>query len=282
MVHEHHERGFPEEWISLTFARASAGNGAVAIVAGVSASMARDAFGPVAPFDTSLLILVIGTICITTMWTENYGNSKIELGATLSHAWETLISDDKIWMLGVIQSTFEGAMYIWVFMWTPALQSTSDYEILHGWVFATMMICVLIGSTLVRHLCEAGYTVQDFALYVFAAAAVAMFTSAMVAQHTVRLCCFFVFEACVGMFWPCLATQRSQFVPEDVRATVMNFFRMPLNVMVVTVLYNVAQMPQSTVFIICTVLLVTAAIVQHILIRRCEQVSPPKQTKKQQ
>jgi hypothetical protein len=33
-----------------------------------------------------------------------------------------------------------GAMYIFVFMWTPALENTSTHEIYHGWIFASFMV----------------------------------------------------------------------------------------------------------------------------------------------
>ena len=51
--------------------------------------------------------------------------------------------DPKIIYLGVIQSFFEGAMYIFVFMWTPALEATSPWTeqlISHGWIFACFMV----------------------------------------------------------------------------------------------------------------------------------------------
>ena len=35
---------------------------------------------------------------------------------------------------------------------------------------------------------------------------------------------FLVFEFMVGIFWPSMMKMRAQYVPEDVRSTVMNFF----------------------------------------------------------
>lgn len=34
---------------------------------------------------------------------------------------------------------------------------------------------------------------------------------------------------------------RSQYIPEDSRSTIMNFFRIPLNIFVCVVLYNVSD-----------------------------------------
>lgn len=51
---------------------------------------------------------------------------------------------------------------------------------------------------------------------------------------------FCVFEACVGIFWPSIMKMRSQYIPEEARSTIMNFFRIPLNIFVCIVLYNVS------------------------------------------
>lgn len=58
-------------------------------------------------------------------------------------------------------------------------------------------------------------------------------------EGQVQLAAFCVFEFCVGLFWPSMMKMRSQHVPEEMRATIINFFRIPLNAFVCIVLYNV-------------------------------------------
>lgn len=57
---------------------------------------------------------------------------------------------------------------------------------------------------------------------------------------------FCVFEFAVGVFWPSMMKMRSQHVPEEMRATVINLFRIPLNAFVCVVLYNVRTPPFVT------------------------------------
>ena len=38
-------------------------------------------------------------------------------------AWRLVTSNEKVLLLGIIQSCFESAMYIFVFLWTPALEA---------------------------------------------------------------------------------------------------------------------------------------------------------------
>jgi hypothetical protein len=50
-----------------------------------------------------------------------------------------------------------------------------------------------------------------------------------------------VFEISCGIHWPCAGSLRSTVVPEDVRAGVMNMFRVPLNLIVILVLLKVQR-----------------------------------------
>ncbi len=44
----------------------------------------------------------------------------------------------------------------------------------------------------------------------------------------------------VGVFWPSMMTMRAHYVPEDLRSTIINCFRIPLNLFVCIILYNVS------------------------------------------
>ena len=77
------------------------------------------------------------------------------------------------------------------------------------------------------------------------------------------LACFFFFEAAVGVYWPSMGILKSQHVPEQIRATIYNLFRVPLNMLVVLVLLNLGVLSDDAVFIICGGLLAAAALLQH-------------------
>ena len=62
-------------------------------------------------------------------------------------------------------------------------------------------------------------------------------------EGQIQLVAFCVFEFCVGLFWPSMMKMRAAHVPEEMRATIINFFRIPLNLFVCIVLYNVSPAP---------------------------------------
>ena len=72
------QRNFEASWLSNTFSKAVfLGNGLMAILSGLLANYLVDdmALGPVAPFDASATVLLIGGIVIHLTWSENYGDS---------------------------------------------------------------------------------------------------------------------------------------------------------------------------------------------------------------
>lgn len=198
-------------------------------------------------------------------------------------AWNTIKSDQRIASLGAIQSLFEGSMYTFVFLWTPALSPNGE-QIPHGFIFALFMLACMIGSSIAARLLLNIETVpvESYMRGVFAVSAVSLFVPVVLrlfgagAMATpdggltfsgqVLLLGFLVFECCVGVFWPSIMKMRSHYIPEESRSTIMNFFRIPLNLFVCVVLYNVSAFEISTMFTMCAAFLGVAAFLQHRLL----------------
>ncbi|XP_038684765.1 molybdate-anion transporter-like isoform X2 [Tripterygium wilfordii] len=287
LVAEHNKRGFDQQWLSLTFSKAIfLGNGLIAIVAGLLGNLLVDtiALGPVAPFDAAACFLAIGMAIILSSWTENYGDSSEskDLLTQFKGAAVAIASDEKIALLGAIQSLFEGSMYTFVFLWTPAL-SPNDEEIPHGFIFATFMLASMLGSSLASRLMArpSSSRVDSYMQIVFIVSSVSLLlpivTNFLVSPSNVKggsisfsgciqLLGFCTFEACVGIFWPSIMKMRSQYIPEEARSTIMNFFRIPLNIFVCIVLYNVDAFPITVMFGMCSIFLFVASILQRRLL----------------
>ncbi|TYH58049.1 hypothetical protein ES332_D08G129300v1 [Gossypium tomentosum] len=285
LVAEHNKRGFEQQWLSLTFSKAIfLGNGLIAIFSGLFGNLLVDSLslGPVAPFDAAACFLAIGMAIILSSWTENYGDASEnkDLLTQFRGAAVAITSDEKIALLGAIQSLFEGSMYTFVFLWTPAL-SPNDEEIPHGFIFATFMLASMLGSSLAsRLMARSSPRVESYMQIVFVISSVSLvlpiITNFLVAPSKVKggrisfagclqLLGFCTFEACVGIFWPSIMKMRSQYIPEEARSTIMNFFRIPLNIFVCIVLYNVNAFPITVMFGMCSIFLFVASILQRRL-----------------
>lgn len=172
------------------------------------------------------------------------------MGDGVKLALKQIAEDRKVFLLGALQSMFEGAMYVFVFMWTPTLQRSKEVAVPHGVVFAAFMVCSSIGGALFSILVRKT-AVENFMPAVYAVAALAMLVPAMTIDTSLCFYAFLVFEVCVGMFWPGMGTLRSKYVPENSRATIMNIFRIPLNLLVCLALRHVHNLEPPTVFVFC-------------------------------
>lgn len=184
--------------MSNTFSYASYGNSIIAIVAGLLANTVAASTGELraiqddslvyiggftAPFDVALLALSICFLAALILWEENYGEKNIKTSDsddgrrsrrsdTMLSSWKralnATLSSPEVLLCGLITSLFEGSMYVFVFMWTPALQkltpgmqtsggghrrflaetsSESTASLPFGLIFSTFMVCCMA----VRH-----------------------------------------------------------------------------------------------------------------------------------
>ena len=292
LVAEHASRGFEPAWLSTTFANAQAGNSIVAILSGVlgewiagttpmrvlvaGSSTGEDAApdgavmwgGYCLPFDAAAVFLLIGGFVIMTTWNENYGDTKQSSGAdglreSLTKGLLLLARDRRVLLVGLVCSCFEAAMYAFVFEWTPALTAANAPRPPYGEIFAAMMLCCAAGTRLFGFLAESRGP-EDFARPLFVVASLFLLAPVVApSNYVLALVAFLLFEGVVGCYFPALGTLKSKIVPDAQRSTIYNIFRVPLNVLVLLVLLS--KLPTQTVFAVSALLLLAAAILQHML-----------------
>uniref|UniRef100_A0AC34GRT2 Molybdate-anion transporter n=1 Tax=Panagrolaimus sp. ES5 TaxID=591445 RepID=A0AC34GRT2_9BILA len=271
LVFEHNKRGFNDNMLSTIFSHATLGNSLVAICAGVVAQTAADMFGFVAPFDVALSILCLMAILLVMTWPENYGDSKAALHTSFVNAYKTIRQDTNVLYLGLVQSLFEGVMYTFVLEWTPALTeaNTENERIPHGLIFAAFMVAVMMGSSMFKLLSNS-FSSESFLRVVLLVASFSLVIPIILPSNAPAIfAAFIVFEICVGIFWPAMGYLRGKYIPEETRSTTMNFFRVPLNIIVIAILYQNFSM--NVIFQFCVGLLFIATIVQFAFCLNCKK-----------
>jgi MFS transporter, MFS domain-containing protein family, molybdate-anion transporter len=265
MVCEHHKQGFDVALLGDTFAMATFGNGLVAVIAGLVANKAAESYGYVAPFIVAILPLAVVALLVFFTWGENYGNQQMNVSSSFSKGFRLIISDSRIAALGMGQSCFEGAMYTFVFMWTPALktieesaaetngtaltESTSQYL---GLIFAVFMVCVMIGSSVFKMCSAKKENLYKIPLVMHFVAFLSMaVTTVFIDNKPIVYAMFLLFETTVGVFYPSYGVIKSEKIPEDIRSSVMNIFRIPLNAFVVILLLKIKFLSSKLVFTVC-------------------------------
>jgi len=301
LIRAHSDAGV-SSFISKSFSSAAYGNFVVAIVAGlisnkVSSSSMVPFFsnsesddtavffkgGYLNPFDLSLLTLSFCGILASILWEENYGQDQSDDNnetSRKSKSWSdgfkdalrTTINSSEILLCGLICSLFEGSMYVFVFMWTPAMKTLTkvanpDFDegtLPFGLIFATFMVCCMAGSSTFSILIE-NHKCEELGLGVFCVATLSFGMMAVSESESATFFSFLVFESCVGMYFPMMGTMKSGIVPENKRVAIYNLYRIPLNFIVLFSLLTDLSFNQS--FMLCTAMMGTATLLQKKLIQ---------------
>ncbi len=280
--------------LGKSFSYAQYGNSVIAILAGQVANRAASyaefkptsedsgfyTGGYLGPFDVSLFTLIVCGLLAAYLWEENYGGGKSDdddgasddgkatstaMGA-LKGAFETTIRSPDILSCGIISSLFEGSMYIFVFMWTPALTTLAkaemgdDFEGLpFGVIFSTFMVCCMAGSSIFSIAMEK-MKPEQLAVIVFGVAAFAFLMVVYSGGATATFLAMNLFEMCVGMYFPSMGTMKGMIVPENKRAAIYNLFRIPLNFIVLFSLLT--DLTPKVSFVLCGTMMIVATILQ--------------------
>merc|ERR1719188_2956778 len=132
-------------------------------------------------------------------------------------------------------------------------------------VFASFMMAYMCGSSTFDLLRGRGVQVMSMAQAAFGLGAFAFLSSGIafkgstdVGHLVVIYLGFIVFEFCCGLYFPSVSTIKGQAVPENIRSTVYNLYRVPMNAIVLAVLLTNISM--TSVFIICFALLAGAGL----------------------
>lgn len=281
MISEHNRQSFPPSLLKNTFSMYVFLMGVVAVGSGAVAGLVEKEGGVLAPFDVCAAVAAGLAMLLPLVWKEeNYGagrgggtgmegekeeveeyhsssssssTSLSSLLASLPPSLPSLLRSlfppnnmDILWV-GLTQAFFEAAMFTWVFLWTPSLDTGEIPSLNLGLVFATLMVGVMCGSSVFRILTMDGrggseggrrgdgYSVEVVLLGALLGGGGAMMAAAWPGEVGAEwlLVDFVVFEASVGVFFAAMGSIRARVIPETARATVMNGIRVLLNVLIV-------------------------------------------------
>ncbi|KAK3930317.1 Molybdate-anion transporter [Frankliniella fusca] len=243
-IHEHlQHHQLPPEWMNDTFAKATFYNGLLAVVAGFVSSIAADfcGWGPLAPFMIAIPILLTACIVTSLSWEENCGQDSAK-SFTFRHStcksFHLIFSprEKTLLHLGVIQMLYESAVYTFVIAWSPLLIPL-NFSL--GLVFAAFMLSIMLGSIIYSSIIKGELSSPENMLSVsmkmatVSMAVVAALTAFETSEIMTQVCyvAFLVFEVSVGIYFPAWGYLAGRTVPEDIRASVVSWFRLPMNLL---------------------------------------------------
>jgi len=220
--------------------------------------------GNICAFDMAIVMLCIAIPMICMNWEENYGDNECTqtVAESMALGFQTATSSWKISAIGIVVACFEGSMYAFVINWTPTLTVTGAPSPPHGFIFSAMMMCCMIGSSVFSFFnprvnpAKVVVLVCVLAMLNFLVVAV---TCGQAASVSMVYASFLVFEVCVGLYMPSIGALKSELVPEKARAGIYNWYRIPLNIVVCSVI--LAGLSVYKCFVICACLVAVAGMV---------------------
>ncbi|XP_053706466.1 molybdate-anion transporter [Synchiropus splendidus] len=260
-LHRHVDvRDFPKEWIPGTFAKAATWNHGLAVGAGLVANMLAEwlRLGPVAPFLLAVPCLACCAWLVLTQWAREEADggaegderppipgasapaqsrlsAKARFYRSCHDGLRCLLSDRRVLLLGGVQALFESVLYIFVFLWTPVLD---PHRAPLGIVFSCLMAASMAGSLLYRLATSTRYRLQPGHLLCLAVL-LAFFSFFMLTFSTLpaqprphdSFLAFLLLELACGLYFPAVSFLQSRVVPEEKRAGVLAWFRLPLHLL---------------------------------------------------
>lgn len=301
-INEHmNHYNLPPEWLNITFSKAGFYTGLLAIIAGVVSQLCADSLnlGAMSPFLLAVPFLFLSTYIIITKWSEHtsftHSNSNLKIFSPLHLIF---CKDRSLLLLGLCQSLFEAVMYTFIFSWTPIIE---DLDPPLGIVFSSFMLSFMIGSKFYalmvskhfqpQNILTALSSVSFFSLSTVGVIMMIIINGNKTAIHysnqiiLTEICflCFIVFEFCVGMYIPAIGYLKGRVVPEEYRASVSNWFRVPMNIFTCFSLtfnqYSKSQVTTETrtvsrmkkfelIYILCSVFLLITAFSSHLFSKK--------------
>eukprot|EP00050_Salpingoeca_kvevrii_P008458 m.303038 g.303038 ORF g.303038 m.303038 type:complete len:480 (-) comp15627_c0_seq1:73-1512(-) len=260
MIAEHNRLGFPTEWLSKTFAIATFGNSCMAVLAGVVANAVVTLPGHNAtrPFLLAAAVLGICIQAIRVQWTESKA-AEGELvarasGKLYAGSLRPIFTDPKVLLVGVVQALYEAALYIFVFLWTPALEAHEGKPPHLGVAFAAFMVALMLGSAFFWRHIEAKWPVTRVLDLGLALACASLGVGTIFTSRSILYLAFLSFEFSCGIFLPAISTLRGELLPDTHRAAIMNWFRVPLNMIVIFFLVIHHKYSRSSLLFFCAVI----------------------------
>ncbi len=161
------------------------------------------------------------------------------------------LSKPDVLCIGLIESIFQGVLNIFLFAWQPLLESSIDKPINPGFIFTCFVISLILGAGLFEiftiYLKTNYYKLIVHILFFVLIIFLNIF---FIENFIYRLILCAFYNGSSSFFNSLLSIIKSQILVEKHRTLLMNIFRIPLNIYVISVFILVKYVTITTVNII--------------------------------
>ena len=230
-------------------------------------------YGILYPFYVSFLLTIVAALVISFTWDENNMELLTEMSRLqaeceedlgfkqkIHSAWVELRRNMPLLCVGGIESCFKISLQLFLFIWTPLLEETIGTYVHPGAIYACFMLARLIGAEAFEFLkiilATNTYLVS---IILTTTSCICFFLAYHIFNFDTRLLVFVYWDGISGIFAPLFSSLRAQMITESNRSTIMNFFRIPINIcsIICLVLTSYVTTYQICGIILCIMIVAT-------------------------
>jgi hypothetical protein len=146
-------------------------------------------------------------------------------------------------LIGLTESLLFSTLHIFIFIWSPILRELNS-KVETNEVFTLFMMSLMAGGAFYRVII---YLTQAILIFfnnnIFAVVKLVSFFSLLAhvlavinKGYDITLLGFILYEAAIGMLYPTYSKLKSEYLPAEQRGTLMNIFKIPLNLTIIFLL----------------------------------------------
>ena len=223
------------------------------IVSGICA-LTYYSYGVIAPILISISLCLVSGISIAILWDENKPAGQSQNTSTLnqfSEAFEEL-KKREVLTVGIMESFWQAVLNIFIFAWTPILQHTTTEKFNPGMVFITFVMLIIAGTKVYELVCI--YLKGNLYLSLASGILVELIAFSVILvfpnNFMITYISLGIINGMCGYYQPINSIIKAKIIKEKVRALMMNIFRIPLNLYVVSALLFLKNLDPTTVSLI--------------------------------
>jgi hypothetical protein len=139
-------------------------------------------------------------------------------------------------LIGLTESLLFSTLHIFIFIWTPILRDINP-KVETNDVFTLFMMSLMLGGAFFRAMFI--FFNNNIFVVVKLVSFFCLVSHGLVVinqGYDMTLVGFLLYEAAVGMLYPTYSKLKSEYLPSEQRGTLMNIFKIPLNLTIIFLL----------------------------------------------
>lgn len=168
--------------------------------------------------------------------------------------------------IGITESLFMSLLHIFIFCWVPTIKEYNS-EADTSNIFMSLMLSLMCGGAFFRvayfYFDNNSFTVSKIVSFLnILAFNFILFGS----NYNTIIIGYMLFEGGIGILYPVYSNIKSEYLPKENRGTLMSLFRVPFNIIVITLLITTNNVLTIRGFwILCLIISIICLIIQVLL-----------------